>query len=115
VTRGGYSESLGTDGYDNPVRVTRNGIATTFSYDALSNKTFESLPASASGTSSPRDILGRVTALVNSDGTRRSISYSGSTARITDERGNATTYRYAAYGDPDTKFLIGVNLRPGII
>ena len=113
ATRGAYTETLLLNSLANPTSVTRAGFATTYLYDAFSNKTFESLPASASGTQFSRDILGRVTSMTNSDGTSRSFSYGPGTVSIRDERNQTTTYTYVAFGDPDKKFLTGINLPNG--
>ena len=113
ATRGSYTETLLLDTVANPARMTRNSIATTYSYDAFSRKTFESLPASATGSQFSRDILGRVTLMRNSDGSSRSFNYGASSVAIKDERNQTTTYQYASFGDPDSKFLVGINLPSG--
>jgi YD repeat-containing protein len=113
ATRGSYTETLSLDNLANPASVTRNSITTRYSYDAFSNKTFESLPASASGTQFTRDILGRVTTMRNADGTSRIFTYGRSLVSVQDERGKTTTYVYSAFGDPDKKFLTAINLPNG--
>ena len=113
ATRGAYSETLSLDGLANPTSVTRSGISTSFSYDAFSNKTFESLPGSGSGTQFTPDILGRVSTMTNSDNSSRSFSYTGSSASVRDERNSTTSYNYAAFGDPDKKFLVSIGLPTG--
>lgn len=113
ATRGAYSETLSLDGLANPTSVTRSGISTSFSYDAFSNKTFESLPGSGSGTRFSPDILGRVTTMTNSDNSSRSFTYGGYSVSVRDERNNSTTYDYVAFGDPDKKFLVRISLPTG--
>ena len=114
ATRGAYTESLAADGFGNPSRITRNAIATAIRVDAFSNKTFESLPGASYGTTSPRDILGRVQQLRNSDNSLKSFSYAGSSVTVTDELSNPSTiYRYRSFGDPDEKYLSSVSLPGG--
>jgi YD repeat-containing protein len=113
ATRGSYTEALSLDGFANATSVTRSGIRTQFAYDAFANKTYESLPGGSVGTNLSRDILGRVTSMRNSDGTSRTFTYNGSAVSILDERGRTTTYRYNAFGDPDRRFLVGIDLPDG--
>jgi YD repeat-containing protein len=103
ASRGAYTESASFDGLGNPTSVTRGGISTDFSFNALRYKTYESLPGSGSGTTFGRDMLGRVTSVRNADGSSRSYTYSGNSVSVTDERGHTTTYRFAAFGDPDQR------------
>jgi YD repeat-containing protein len=113
ASRGGYSEQATYDGIGNPTSVTRAGIARDFEHDDFQQLTFESLPGVAGGTSLSRDILGRVLRMTHLDGTARILGFSGNTVRVTDERSNQTTYRYESYGDPDQKYLVGVDLPNG--
>ena len=119
-TRGAYVESLLADGVANPYMLTRAGIRSAFGHDVLSNRTVESLPGDVydqpdgtvkvAGTVYTRDILGRPTKIANSDGTFRTLTYVGNLVSEENERNLTTTYRYAAFGDPDRKFLVGIDL-----
>ena len=113
LSRGAYSESTDFDGFGRPTTVTRAGIATTFSYDALGRKTFESLPGSTSGTTFVYDMVGRVTRATSPAGTK-TYSYSAGNVTVTNERGFATTYEFDRSGDnPDEGFVAGINSPEG--
>ncbi len=115
VTRGTLIEELVIDGIGNPYLEKRDGTATAYTYDALSRPIFESLPGavtenadgsiSASGTSFPRDALGRVARITNSDGSQRFLNHAPGVVYETNEIGNPTDRQYVAFGDPDKKFL----------
>jgi YD repeat-containing protein len=70
--------------------------------------TFESHPASSSGTSYLYDTLNRITRINNADSTYRLHSYGAGTQSITDERGKVTTYAFRSYGDPSQRFVMSV-------
>jgi len=122
-TRGSYVESMLVDGVANPYMVTRAGIRSAFAHDVMSNRTVESLPGDVydqpdgtvlvSGSVYVRDILGRATKITNSDGTFRTLTYTGNLVSQVDERNLTTIYHYAAFGDPDRKFLVGIDLPTG--
>jgi YD repeat-containing protein len=123
ATRGTYVETTTLDGLANPYLAARSGIRSAFAYDALSRKLFESLPGQvtdnpgggvhAVGTQLARDIIGRVTKATNSDGSYRSYSDASYAIAETDEDGHAKTYHYVAFGDPDKRFLTGIDLPKG--
>jgi YD repeat-containing protein len=107
-TRGNLIETTQFDSFERPTSVTRAGITTNYGYDPLGRKTFESNPGSSSGTSIAYDILNRPTRITNADGTYKQYGYGASTKTVTDERGNATTYSYRAYGNPVRQYLMSI-------
>ncbi|UMR29743.1 hypothetical protein MJ904_22295 [Massilia sp. MB5] len=108
MTRGSLVESTVYDGFGRPQSVTLGGITRSYSYDALGRKTFESHPGSSAGTGYQYDILNRPTRVANSDGSSQTISYVGVDKTVVDERNNATTQQYRAYGNLQQLFLMGV-------
>jgi YD repeat-containing protein len=109
ATRSTLTESTSYNGFGQATGVTLGGIARSFNVDALGRRTFESDPASASGTSYQYDILNRVTRVNNADGTFSTISYGAGSTVAVDERGKSTTYTYRAYGNPDQQFLMSIS------
>lgn len=108
ATRGDLVETTTYNGFGSPTRVVLGGIATTYRYDALGRKTFESNPDSTSGTSTQYDDLDRPTRVTNSDSTYVGISYGAATKSVTDENGKTTRYTYRAYGSPEKELLMVV-------
>jgi YD repeat-containing protein len=108
ATRGSLTELTNYDGFGRPTSITLGGITTTYQYDALDRKTFESNPGSTAGTSYQYDALNRITKITNADGSYRSIAYGAGTKTLTDERGNATLYTYRSYGNPDQQWLMSI-------
>jgi YD repeat-containing protein len=107
ATRGSFSEYTNLDGFGRPVIVRLAGsIAQTLRYDALGRRTFVSNPESTSGNTYSHDALGRVTRVMHADGTFRTITYGAGSRTVRDERNNATTQLYRAYGDPDHLLLM---------
>lgn len=108
TTRGSLVEKLTFDGYGNVANRTIGGIATTYKYDALNRKTFESNPGATVGRSFTYDVLDRQTKITHADGKAVSIAYGASNRKVTDELGRVTTYNYRSYGDPDKQVLMSV-------
>lgn len=108
ATRGDLVKETVFDGYGRPTRVTIGGVATTFAYDALGRKTYESIPGQTFGTSYAYDILNRLTAVTNADGSTKVHTYGPGTMSVRDERLKTTTFAYRAYGDPDKTFVMSV-------
>lgn len=108
ATRGSLTETINYNSFGRVFSVTRGGISTSYSTDALGRTTFISNPGSSSGTSYSYDILDRVTQIRNPDGTSKFINYGSSSKSVRDENGNTTINYYRAYGDPDKKFLMAI-------
>ncbi len=113
VTRGALSETTSYDGFGRVTSVTRGGITRSYSVDALGRITFTSDPDSSSGQTYRYDILDRLEEVRNADGSTQSISYGAASKTVRNERNNATTYSYRAYGDPDKTFLMEVSTPDG--
>ncbi len=109
ATRSDLIKDTVFDGYGRPTSVTIGGIATTFRYDALGRKTFESVPGYATGTNYAYDILDRVTTVTNADNSTKLHTYGSATMSVRDERLKTTTFGYRAYGDPDRAFVMSVS------
>lgn len=108
VTRGDLVESITYNGFGNPTRIALGGIATTYRYDPLGRRTFESNPDTTVGTSTQYDILNRPIRVTNSDSSYVSIAYGSSTKSVTDENSKTTLYTYRAYGNPNQELLMGI-------
>ena len=108
TTRGALVEKLTYDGYGNVISKNTGGITTTYKYDPLHRKTFESNPSSTVGRSFTYDILDRMTKLTHADGKAVNIAYGASNRSVTDELGRVTTQNYRSYGDPDKQSLMSV-------
>ena len=106
--RGSLTETINYNSFGRVFSVTRGGISTSYSTDALGRTTFISNPGSSSGTSYSYDILDRVTQIRNPDGTSKFINYGSASKSVRDENGNTTINYYRAYGDPDKKFLMAI-------
>ena len=118
ATRGSYVDSLTLDGLANPLLATKGGVKFAFVFDTLNRKIFESLPGQVTqnatgyyvvGTQFARDIIGRVTQITNSDGSVRSIINGGNSDSVKDENFFTTVNHYVAFGDPDKRFLVGID------
>ena len=119
ATRAAYVETAQFSGAKQPYLVTRDNIPTLSAYDSLSHRIFESYPGQvtpqgngyqAVGTFFLPDLLGRLTRVANPDSTARTLVNSGTLVTETDEQGSQKTYHYAAFGDPDKRFLMGTDL-----
>ena len=108
ATRGALVEKLTYDGYGNVLSKNTGGITTTYKYDPLNRKTFESNPNATVGRSFAYDILNRMTKITHADSKAVSIAYEASNTRETDELGRVTTKNYRSYGDPDEQILMSV-------
>lgn len=108
ATRGSLTEVINYNSFGKIHSITRGGISTTYSTDALGRTTFVSNPGSSSGTYYSYDILDRVTQVRNPDSSSRYINYGSSSKSIRDENGNTTIRYYRAYGDPDRTFLMAI-------
>lgn len=108
TTRGSLIETTQYDPFGRVASITLGGITTSYAYDALGRRTFESNPGATIGTTYQYDALNRVTKIINADNTFQTHAYGAGTKTVTDERNNVTTYAYRAYGDPDRQYLMGV-------
>jgi len=108
VTRGTLVETTTYDGFLRPASVTLGGITRNFYYDSNGRKSFASNPDATIGTTYKYDALGRATLITNADNTSRNIAYGAGTRTVTDERGNATTDTFRAYGNPEQTFVMGI-------
>lgn len=109
ATRGSLTETTVADGFGRTTSVTLGGVATTYRYDAAGRMTFESNPASTSGTTyTGYDVLNRYHGVTNADNTSRSIDYTASQVNVLNERLLSTTYSYISFGDPEEKHLMSI-------
>lgn len=109
ATRGNLVETVQYDGFGRTTSITLGGIATTFAYDALGRKTFESQPGASIGTRYQYDALNRISRITNADGSSQLHTYGAGTKTVTDERSKVTTYSFRSYGDPAQQFLMDVS------
>jgi len=109
ATRSDLIKDTVFDGYGRPTSVTIGGATTTFRYDALGRRTFQSVPGYTFGTNYAYDILDRVTTVTNADNSTKVHSYGAATMSVRDERLKTTTFGYRAYGDPDKAFVMSVS------
>lgn len=109
ATRGAFVETTQYNGFGEVSSINNGGITTTFTYDGLGRKTFESYPNSTSGTSYAYDALNRITRITNGDSTYQSYSYGAGSIAITNERNYTTTQHYRSYGNPNEKHLVRVD------
>ncbi|KAF1003130.1 MAG: Protein RhsC [Pseudomonas sp.] len=123
VKRGGYTRLREFNQLGQLIKQTESGtslksILSTATYTPDGQKSFVSIPnytsASTVGETYTYDTLGRMLKDTHGDGTSISASYpSGSNSVVsTDERGNATTTVYAAYGDPAVRQITSIT-QPG--
>lgn len=109
TTRGALTETVNYNGFGLPTDVNLGGITQSYGYDALQRRTCTSNPGSTTvATSFAYDQLNRVTTVTSADNSVKRTSYGAGSTTVTDERGNATTYAYRSYGDPDKKFLMSI-------
>lgn len=122
VTRGNFEEVSAFDGFGRVVeniKRDRSGspvVRKLFQYDALGRKTVESYPTSSSAllTSLPRisytyDILDRITRITHADNKTRTLQYlPANQVKLTNENGQAYTYTYRSFGNPDERQLMSV-------
>lgn len=109
VSRGALVERSTYNGMGRVTSVVRGGISHNYSYDAMGNMTFASQPGKSSeGDRFSYDQLKRVVGVMHPDQTRVSYFYRSGSTVITDERGNATTYKYRSYGNPEYQALLEV-------
>lgn len=108
LTRGPYQEVKAIDNFARVVRKTVAGVTTSYEYDPLHRKTFQSDPGSANGTTYAYDSLDRITKITNADTTFRTHVYEAGKITVTDERKNATASFYRSYGDPSERYLMRV-------
>ena len=112
LTRGDYRESVDWDGFGRQTRSTRSDLVSghsyeiTFQYDAAGRKVFASDVNAVTGTGWEYDVIGRVTRVINQDGTYRTIVHEGAHRELhRDENNNLVDYRFQVYGAPENRFL----------
>jgi len=112
LTRGTYRENADWDGFGREIRSTRKDLGSgdtyesTFDYDAAGRKVFASDVNSVSGIGWEYDVIGRVTRVINQDGTYKTISHEGAHRELhRDENNNLVDYRFQVYGAPENRFL----------
>ncbi|MEI1681845.1 hypothetical protein V8P49_11540 [Acinetobacter baumannii] len=108
TTRGNLVEVMNYDEFGRPKDSSKDGIKTTYKYDAFDNKIFESNPSSDKGTTISYDALNRVKTITNPDNTKQTYEYGKASTSITDERGKKTTYNYRSYGNPEEQHLMSI-------
>ena len=104
-TMGGYSRITNFDGFGREIGVTESGAVPSVSistrYNSVGEVVFRSYRGSNGGDSFQRDQIGRVTKITRADGAYRTFEHlSGNKVKVTNERGNATTFTYLSFGDP---------------
>lgn len=125
INRGNFEETKQLDGLGRTIdtykvdriSTTQTGIRQSYSYDVIGRKVRESYPTGASsslpGIDYVYDNLDRVVTMRYADGRTRQFEYlAGNQMRVTNERGNATTYTYRSFGDPDERQLMNVSTPP---
>jgi len=125
TTRGSSSVTTTLDNFGRPVATVNSlGVNRTMRYDAEGRLVYEGYPflgpAGAGtcpstgdvGTCIQYDALGRMTRRTNPDGTFKTYAYGPGTVTIADENHAAgrpeTIQTWQAFGDPDTRRLIGL-------
>lgn len=108
TTRGNLVEVMNYDEFGRPKDSSKDGIKTTYKYDAFDNKIFESNPSSDKGTTISYDALNRVKTITNPDNTKQTYEYGKASTSITDERGKKMTYNYRSYGNPEEQHLMSI-------
>ena len=111
--RGGSVLTTTADGFGRPIEAVDGvGTRTRTVYDAEGRKTYQSYAFTNTdvGTAFTYDSLGRVTAEINPDGTRRTRTYDDATNSVIvrDEEDRQTRLSYRAFGHPDDARLIKV-------
>lgn len=120
ATRGTLQQTTDFEGFGRPLNVILSDSYYFYLYDALGRRTVVSNPGPLPDPNSTTpytnqatlyayDSLDRVTQITHQDGTQRTMAYGPGTQTVTDERGQTTTYRYRAYGDPGQPFLTEIN------
>lgn len=118
LTRGNYTEISKFDGFGRLVEKTAGGVKQVWRYDLLGRKEFASYPAYERESSPPGDaftydIFDRLVRVTHSDGTFATYAY-GKNADgrpqvvMTNERGNAITNVFQAFGSPDSAELMSI-------
>ncbi|MDS4028568.1 MAG: hypothetical protein RKO66_00620 [Candidatus Contendobacter sp.] len=110
--RGSLTQTTDFDGFGHPLNVRLGDIHHFYYYDALGHRTVVSNPGLTPDNYVTRydyDSLDRVVRVTHPDGTQRNTSHGAGATTVTDERGNATTYRYRAHGDPGQRFLMEID------
>ena len=110
VTRGGFWTKDIYDGFGRLIGTRdSSGVSTNIGYAAYGYKTYEN---SNIGDRTDYDMWGRPIKVTHLDNTYLSYSYSDSSAGLTvtqtDEMSKRTSLVYAAFGDPDEKWLVKV-------
>ena len=109
IQRDGYSKVDSLDGFGRSVFTNENGVTVSRSYDGLGRLTFQSYPGSSIGdTYTDYDELNRLVRMHHADQSQQTLGYKGSAEALVDENGKTSSRFYQAYGDPDSKTLIGV-------
>lgn len=114
-TRGSYTEVQLADGLGYPLKTTRQGIPSIVGHNAKGQRTLESLPGGVTeqgtviGHFFPRDNLGRIRYVQDPIGGQRTLLHQGGGVSETDQKGRTTGYAYAAFGEPDKRFLTGIS------
>ena len=114
TTRRGRSVLTTTaDGFGRPIETADGvGTRTRTAYDAEGRKTYQSYAFTNTdvGTAFTYDALGRVTAEINPEGTRRTRTYDDATNSVVvrDEEDRQTRLSYRAFGHPDNVRLVKV-------
>jgi YD repeat-containing protein len=94
LTRGLLNEVSTFDGFGRTVAFNKNSTVTTYRYDALGRKTFESFPGSSNGLTYYYDRLDRVTQIQSPVGSKI-FDYSGGHVSVRNERNYTTTVSIA--------------------
>jgi YD repeat-containing protein len=108
ASRGSLSEVTQYDPFGRPSSITLAGIKRSYRHDALGRLVFASDPGVTTGTTYHYDPLDRVDIVTHVDNSSQLIAFGSGYKTTRDERGNWSTYRYRAYGNPDEKFLMSV-------
>ncbi len=109
LSRGALTQTSTLDGFGRITGVNTAGVIRAYGFDAMGRRTYESNPGTPTvGTSYQYDVLNRVTAIGNPDGTSRRLQYGAGSTTSVDENGRATTYSFRSYGDPRQQVLMGV-------
>jgi YD repeat-containing protein len=108
ASRGDLVELTEYDEFGRPVNITLGGITTSYFYDYLGRKIRETNPGDTAGKNKFYDSEGRVTSESNQVWAKKLHTYSAGAKTIVDENGNATTYTFRSYGDPNEQYLLAI-------